>query len=184
MPLEVETRSFISKEQYEALMSFFKTNAKQSSTEDDQVTFYFESPTSDKVDLRIQQNASYSKVWLKKGRLHDDAREEIEIRCQLSDFEKLEHLFLALGYAIQIKWFRRRNEFLWNEISVALDYTRGYGYIVEFEKLCEDQEKERVQRSLQEAFDSLGIAISRREEFEEKYTHYKEHWRELTKEEG
>ncbi|MDD2388098.1 MAG: hypothetical protein PHP52_15095 [Bacteroidales bacterium] len=40
---------------------------------------------------------------MKKGKIHDDSREEIEIKFDKNDFEKLETLFLSLGYNIEIK---------------------------------------------------------------------------------
>ena len=67
MAIEVEARSFITKEQYEKLLEFFKQNSKLLK-EDYQETFYFNC----EQDLRIQKNNFYSKVWLKKGKMHDN----------------------------------------------------------------------------------------------------------------
>ena len=72
--IEVEIRSFVTKEKYEELLEFFKKNTKFVK-EDFQETHYFDC----EQDLRIQKNNKGSKIWLKKGELHDDAREEIEI---------------------------------------------------------------------------------------------------------
>ncbi len=82
MNIEVEIRSFLSKEQYEQLLNFFKQNA-QLVKEDDQETWYFEG----EQDLRIQKNRLYSKIWLKKGKIHDDYREEIEIKLDKNQLE-------------------------------------------------------------------------------------------------
>ncbi|MFQ6010273.1 MAG: hypothetical protein ACE5J7_04105, partial [Candidatus Aenigmatarchaeota archaeon] len=64
--IEVELRSFISKEQYERLLEFFRQNAKLVK-EDYQETYYFDT----EEDLRIQRSRSFSKIWLKKGRIPD-----------------------------------------------------------------------------------------------------------------
>jgi uncharacterized protein YjbK len=48
MAIEVEIRSFITEEQYDNLLNFFKKNAKFVK-EDEQETYYFES----EQDLRI-----------------------------------------------------------------------------------------------------------------------------------
>ena len=173
--IEVELRSFISKEQYDSLLQFFQKYAAAKPPEQ-QTTYYFDGPH----DLRIQKNNAYSKVWLKKGALHDDAREEIEIRCDTDAFENLERLFSALGYGVAIKWFRQRHEFDWEGVSVCLDCTRGYGYIIEFEKLCEIDEKDSVLSLLHEKCKTLGIELSSKAEFEQKFRYYKEHWRTLT----
>ena len=79
--IEVEIRSFISKKEYEELLKFFKEKAKLIK-EDYQESFYFDCDQ----DLRIQKNGFYSKVWMKKGSLHDKHREEIEIRFDKKDF--------------------------------------------------------------------------------------------------
>jgi predicted adenylyl cyclase CyaB len=138
MNIETEVRSFISKEKFDELFIFFKDNA--SLVKDDyQETFYFDCDE----DLRIQRNSFFSKIWMKKGKLHDDSREEIEIKFERDEFENLEKLFLALGYNIKIKWFRKRFEFEWEGITVCLDFTKGYGYIIELEKMCFEDEKEK-----------------------------------------
>ena len=84
MGIEVEVRSFITKEKYDELLEFFKRNA-EFINEDYQETYYFDSD----ADLRIQRNKFFSKIWLKKGRIHDDFREEVEIKFKKNDFEKL-----------------------------------------------------------------------------------------------
>ncbi len=172
--IEVEIRSFISPEQYEQLLDFFHQQGKFLS-EDEQVTYYFDC----KEDLRIQKNKFYAKVWMKKGKIHDDSREEIEIKVPVADFEKLERLFLALGYAISIKWFRTRHSFKWQEIDVAVDYTKGYGYILELEQMATEQEKEKVLDYLKGKLAELGLTETPKSVFDEKYGYYKENWKGL-----
>jgi len=196
--IEVEIRSFITEEQYKNLIERFKKEA-QFLGEDEQVTYYFDTPQ----DLRIQKNTNYSKTWLKKGNLHDDHREEIEVRCAKDDFEKLEQLYLALGYNVQIKWFRKRHSFKWgdvdpvrdspptgpsgaqsagaisNGVDLAIDHTKGYGYIIELEKLVSEDEKDVALSFLKEKMQEIGIPLTPKEEFKKQYEYYKEHWREL-----
>jgi predicted adenylyl cyclase CyaB len=180
--IECEIRSFITKRQYEELLSFFDENA-ESLGKDEQVTYYF----SGDADLRIQQNKEYSKIWLKKGKIHDEAREEIEIKCAREDCAKLEQLFLALGYEVETKWLRTRNSFQWDDINVCLDYTRGYGYIIELEKVSEAKlpsgslasEREKVLEHLKAKLAELKVPLTLREEFDKKYLDYKKNWRGL-----
>jgi predicted adenylyl cyclase CyaB len=174
MNIEVEIRSFISKEKYEELLKFFNKEGKFIS-EDYQETYYFDC----EEDLRIQKNNFYSKIWLKKGKIHDDHREEIEIKFDKEEFEKLEKLFLTLGYNTQIKWFRTRHTFKWENIDVMIDYTKGYGYIIELEKLSNEEEKDKTLNLLKEKMKKLNIEITPKEEFDSKFKHYKEHWKEL-----
>ncbi len=174
MTVEIEIRSFIGKEKYEELLAFFHQNATFVS-EDYQETYYFDS----KEDIRIQRNNFYSKIWMKKGKIHDDCREELEIRFPREDFEKLEKLFVSLGFGVQIKWFRKRHTFQWEGVEVMLDYTKGYGYIIELEKKSGEIGKEEVLQGLKEKLKRLNLPLTPKEEFDKKYLYYKKHWREL-----
>ena len=172
--IEVEIRSFIDQQKYRELLHFFNKEAELVN-EDYQETYYFDS----EEDLRIQRNNFFSKIWLKKGKIHDDHREEIEIKFDKSEFERLEQIFLALGYNIQIKWFRKRHTFNWEGIRVMIDYTKGYGYIIELEKMSTDEQKEDSLNLLKQKLAKLNIPLSPKEEFNKRYEHYKQNWKEL-----
>jgi adenylate cyclase, class 2 len=181
--IEVEARAFISEEKYHKLMHFFKHNSTHVD-EDIQTTFYLRNASSmgkDEKDLRIMKTQRYSKIWFKKGKLHDEHREEIEIKVRIEDFEKMYELFEILGYYPAIKWFRNRNTFDWEGIKVDLDYTKGYGYIIELEFMAEDdkEEKERVYQLLLKKLSILGVEKTPREVFEGRYNYYKENWKNL-----
>ncbi len=174
--IEVEIRSFIPEEKYNELLDFFKQNAELKK-EDFQETHYFDC----EQDLRIQKNNSGSKIWLKKGKLHDDTREEIEIHTSSDEnnFENLEKLFNTLGHNVEIKWLRKRNQFIWKGITVCLDYTKGYGYIIELEKISDEENKEKALEELKLRLRELNIEETPKEVFNEKYNYYKENWRNL-----
>jgi predicted adenylyl cyclase CyaB len=172
--IEVEIRSFISEEKFNELLAFFGKNGKKVS-EDTQETHYFDS----KEDLRIQKNNFYSKIWMKKGKLHDDQREEIELKVGKDDFEKLGTIFEAAGLKVQIKWFRTRHTFEWDGISAMLDHTRGYGHILELEKMSDESQKDETLKRLKSKMEILGISQTPKSEFDEKYRFYKENWKEL-----
>jgi predicted adenylyl cyclase CyaB len=174
MDIEVEIRSFISKEKYSELMAFFKKDGKFIS-DDHQETHYLD----ENGDVRIQSNQFYSKIWMKKGKLHDEQREEFEIKFGKEDFPKLESLFSHLGYKTHIKWLRNRTTFEWQGISVMVDYTKGYGYIIELEKMSNDVNKDVDLKILKEKLKSLGLEQSSKEEFSKKYADYKENWKSL-----
>ena len=172
--IEVEARSFITKEKYLELIDFMKKHA-EFLKEDNQITYYF----SGDVDVRIQKNDFFSKIWIKEGNIHDEHRKETEIRFAKERFEALEKLFLALGYEIDIKWFRKRNEFKWKGITVAIDDTKSYGYIIELEKMSSGGDKEEIYKELLTRLDELGVIITPKEEFARKFKEYKDTWREL-----
>ncbi|MFH1801584.1 MAG: CYTH domain-containing protein [archaeon] len=170
--IEVEIRSFITKEQYEHLRDFFIQNAVLIK-EDFQETYYFNCPQ----DLRIQKNSDGAKIWLKKGSLHEDFREEIEIKINREDFEKAKQIFSEIGLDVEIKWLRERSQFDWSEIKVCLDYTKGYGYIIELEKITSEERKEKVLDELKQKMSELKIPITSKEIFNERFNYYKNNWR-------
>lgn len=172
--IEVELRSFIDQDKYTGLLDFFRSQARFLS-EDSQVTYYFTGPH----DLRIQKNDHYAKIWMKKWNLHDEAREEIEIKCEIDDFDKLKSLFLALGYDVEIVWLRKRMQFARDGIEVSLDDTQWYGMILELEILTNEEGQSSTLQRLQEKFKELGIAITPKEEFQKKYEVYKKDRRSL-----
>ncbi|MEK6919358.1 MAG: CYTH domain-containing protein [Nanoarchaeota archaeon] len=174
--IEVEIRSFITKQKYEELITLL-TKEGELLSEDYQETYYFDS----EEDLRIQKNNFFSKVWMKKGKIHDEAREEIEIKFSKDDFEKAEKLFLGLGYKVKIKWFRNRHTFKWQNIEVMIDYTKGYGHIIEMEIMTSEENKESAIKTLKEKMNQLKIPLTTKEEFEKRFNDYKENWEELIK---
>jgi len=166
--IEVELRSFVDETKYHELINFFDQRAKFLK-EDSQVTHYF---TGDH-DLRIQKNNFFSKIRMKKWEIHDDHREEIEIKFDKEDFDKLQQLFLSLWYEIEITWIRKRLQFDRDGIDVSLDYTKWYGYIIELEIMTTDLEKDEALEVIRKKFTELEITITPKEEFKAKYERYK-----------
>jgi predicted adenylyl cyclase CyaB len=175
MTIEVETRAFISESRYKALLDLFGEEG-ESIGKDHQVTYYFDC----EHDLRIQKNDRFSKIWMKKGRMHDEQREEIEVRTERDRFDALERIFTALGYGIDIKWFRDRHRFMWQGLKVCVDYTKGYGYIVEFERMADEGSKDEALRYIRRKMEELGIEETPKEVFREKYEFYRKNWKVLT----
>lgn len=175
--IECEIRAFLTDEQYDRLSDTLGRIA-MTGGEDEQVTYYFAG--NGDPDLRIQRNGNGSKVWLKKGAMHDEAREEIELPCRRDDFDTLEKLFLALGYTVSIKWFRKRRLYKLGAVTVTLDDTKGYGRILELEKICLEGERDAALEELKGQMRELGIAPTPKEEFDLRYKDYKRNWRTLT----
>lgn len=116
---------------------------------------------------------------MKSGKIHDDFREEIEIKFPKEDFEEIKKLFLKLRFGTKIIWLRDRKQFMWGDIEVSLDYTRGYGYILELEKSASEEEKDKILQELREKFKELSVEITSKEEFNKKFQYYQENWRKL-----
>lgn len=174
--IEVEIRAFITKQEYEKLLDFFNKNAEFVKQEF-QETHYLDSS----ADLRIQKNSNTSKIWMKSGKIHDDSREEIEVYTDGENFEKLKKIFENIGLNTEIIWLRKRKQFNWDNIKICLDETKGYGYIIELEKMSTPELQGETLDLLKSKFQELEIAETPKEIFREKYNHYKENWRELIK---
>lgn len=172
--LEIEVRAFISQERYNHLAEFFRQNSELIK-EDVQETHYLDC----EQDIRIQKNNFDTKIWMKKGKIHDDAREEIEVRLDKKDFESMQQMFSLIGLDTKIKWIRDRKQFNWDGIKVCLDFTKGYGYIIELEKIGSEENKEKILAELRQKMSELNVVITSKEEFEANYEYYKENWRRL-----
>ena len=175
MNIEVEVRSFISKEQYNRLLAFFLKTASHQGL-DEQETHYFDG----KADVRIQKNKHFAKIWMKGGKMHEEARKETEIKVPVEDFAKLQDVFAALGFKTTVKWFRSRHAFNWNDLAVTVDYNKGYGYILELEKMATEATKDSTLKVLKEKMAELEISITPKEEFDRAYAHYVSNWEKLT----
>jgi predicted adenylyl cyclase CyaB len=105
-------------------------------------------------------------------------REEVEVRFARKDFEKLIKLLKVLGFKVRIVWLRRRLVFDWNGTRVYLDDTEGYGRIIELEHYTKST-KEKPEKTLIERLNKLGVKLSQRKEFEERFSWYERHWKEL-----
>lgn len=172
--IEAELRSFVSQEKFNELRRFFDRNGELVK-EDEQETHYFDIP----IDLRIQRNRFFSKIWFKKGKMHDESREEVELKFDKGEFEKLGEIFSAMGIEIRVKWFRKRAAFKWKGVNVCLDDTKGYGLILELEELCSPDEKEIVLESLAGKMSELGVEPTSKEEFDKRFSHYLANWERL-----
>jgi len=172
--IEVEARSFISQSRLRQLGSFFDKKAKLEKKITDE-TVYFSGPK----DLRIRRDNHHTYLILKEGKIHDDHREEIEIVCPKEEFNNLENLLQALGFKVEIRWQRQRRIYCWQGVKVFLDDTKGYGQIIELEKMASEKDKTKVHAQLVKLIESLGIKITPKEEFNKKFAYYKKNWRKL-----
>jgi predicted adenylyl cyclase CyaB len=115
--------------------------------------------------------------------MHDEQRKELEIRFKPNDFDSLKELFEIIGFGTKIKWLRKRKEFSWKGLSICLDDTKGYGNIIEMEKLCDSEDEAKIaNEEIKQKFAELGIIISPKEEFSQKFQYYENNWKRLINE--
>lgn len=171
--IEVELRSFITKDKYEELIK--KYNAKC----EKQITYYFNS----KQDFRMMKTKEYTQLWLKTGKMHEASRLEKVVKIDNAYRNDLESMLELLDYEVDIKWFRTRSKVKLDEnVELCIDYTVGYGYILEIEKQVEDvADVEEAKKMLEKDFSDLGITVSKKEDFDTKYEDYVKNWKEYIK---
>jgi len=171
--IEVEVRSFISPTQYKKLEEKLSKSAKFLK-EINEETIY-----CGKENLRIRRDRNFSYLIFKTGKIHDDSREEIKIKFKRSKFEELKELFGALGFKINVIWFRKRKVYDWEGTKVFLDGTKGYGKIIELEEIGTKKDKEKIKKKLKEKLKCLGIKITPKKIFDKKFENYKKNWRKI-----
>jgi adenylate cyclase class 2 len=170
--VEVEIRTFISTSQYAKLAKKLKKIAKFKG-EINEETIYC---GSERLRIRRDNRASY--LILKSGKIHQDFREEIEIKFKKEDFEKMKEILERIGFPVIAIWKRKRLVFLWEGIKVFLDETKGYGKIIELEKITDKKNKEKVYAKLKSKLKSLGIKkITPKEIFEQRFKSYLKKWK-------
>ena len=177
--IEVELRSFLTEQQYTVLLERFRSDAESLGV-DEQETYYMV-PAAESgalpVDLRIQQNTKGAKIWMKLGKMHDTAREEIEIPCARDDFAKLRQLFTTLGYRVGVPFYRTRHHFRWEGIDVMVDFTKGYGYVLELERQTDAAGADAALSQLEQRMRALGFSPVTKDEFDARLAEYLAHWK-------
>ena len=172
--IEVEVRSFIDDKQYSEILSKLRKGARFIK-EIDEETVYF---SGDK-DLRLRRNKKEAFLILKEGEIHDDHRKEFEVKFDVSYFENMENLLKSLGYEIEIKWFRKRLEFQQDDVKILLDDTKGYGKIIELEKMVQAGEEKKIHKRLKDKLKCFNIEITSKKEFNKAFEYYKKNWKNL-----
>lgn len=175
--IEVEIRSFITKPDYENLLDRLNREGALLDKIKEE-TVYFEAKNR---DLRIRKNEEEAFLILKEGEIHDASREEIEIKLRVDDFHKIKDLLNKLGNKDSVRWFRKRIVFKWDDVKVFLDDTKGYGLILELEKIGNAKNKAKIYKYLEQKMKSLGVNTTPRKVFEKKFKYYKKNWRKILK---
>ena len=174
--IEVELRSFITKQQYQRLIDKLEREAKFIGSIKEE-TLYL----SGKEDLRLRRDNKNTYIILKGGKIHDKWRKEWKVKCSLEDFEKIKEIFRRLGCKIKIKWLRKRRIYKLKDVKIFLDNTEGYGYIIELERMTNTEDKSTIQQRLRKIMKSLGVKITPRKEFDIRFQDYRKNWRKILK---
>ena len=173
--IEVELRSFVDDQLFEALIERFSREG-QFIHEEEQTTVYYDAP----CDLRIRSSKTHGKLILKKGELHTAVREEIEVDFETHDTAKIDSILQTLGFPVLMKWIRTRRTYHWLGVTATLDDTRGYGKIVELERLVSPNIANVTRQELDQLMVKLGLTPTTKEELDARIAAYQQNWRVLS----
>lgn len=164
--IEVEIRSLLTDDDYNRLRKRLDAEAEFIG-EELQETHYLHSDN----DVRVQKG-SKGKIWSKKGAMHSDAREEVEVFFDAEHFPRVLTIFKNTGHESKVVWKRLRREYSWEGVAVCLDDTEGYGRILELELLSEKGEEEKALKDLNQKIRELGVEPTPKAVFDAKYQEY------------
>jgi adenylate cyclase class IV len=106
------------------------------------------------------------------------ARIELEEKVSLT-LDELDKLVLSAGFSYQAKWSREREEYLCKGVNVTLDKNAGYGWLAEFERVVDSQEKVgEANHTIRNLMQELEVFELPQERLERMFKHYNEHWQE------
>jgi len=96
-------------EQYESLLVKFMVNPKHAER---QVTTYYSAKdkNSKDIDLRLMQTVGYTKVWMKRGKMHEYNRDEFDEFKIIPEYTHNAMEIFDCLYNVKTKWFIERIE--------------------------------------------------------------------------
>ncbi|MGM0629243.1 MAG: hypothetical protein ACQESA_02350 [Patescibacteria group bacterium] len=104
------------------------------------------------------------------------SRLEFEKELELS-LDEIDSLVLDSGYDYQAKWSRDRSEYVYKDCNVCIDRNAGYGYLVEFEKVIDEEEKiSDVKSEIKRIMDELGLDELPQDRLERMFEYYNKNW--------
>jgi len=104
------------------------------------------------------------------------ARLEFESRVDLT-LDQLDQILLDSGFQYQAKWSRERQDFKYKGLSVSIDKNAGYGYLAEFEKIIDDQNKaEETKSAIRECITLLGLQELSQNRLARMFDYYNKNW--------
>lgn len=108
--------------------------------------------------------------------MHDEDRDEIEVKVDRKDFLALDDILRSLGYEYDTKWYRKRREYKLDNLNITIDFNAGYGWLTEIEKVVRVGGEEKAKKEILELAKNIGIKPVKKEFIDKMYHYYKKHW--------
>jgi len=91
--------------------------------------------------------------------------------------QELDQLLLDSGFSYQAKWSRDREEYKFGDINITIDKNAGYGYLAEFEKIVDSENKiESAKQDLLDTMVQLEVEELMQDRLERMFEHYNNNW--------
>jgi adenylate cyclase class IV len=118
------------------------------------------------------------KASLDAGSSHNTVtRMEFEVEISGMTLYELDDLVQRAGFSYQAKWSREREEYVCAGVNVCLDRNAGYGYLAEFEKMVDSEEKlAEARRELDTFMAKVGAEELPQARLERMFAFYNTHW--------
>lgn len=171
---EIEYKFILDKKTKNQLEKFLKKNKAKFLGQEKQENYYYQA--SGKNDFRIRKTDNCAFIILKKGWMHDDDREEIEIKIDRKDFQKADKIFTSLGFKYDTKWYRVRKEYRYKDFNISIDFNAGYGWIAEIEKIVRKGHEEKAKKDILQLARIVNIKPASKSLFDKMYKYYKNNW--------
>ena len=163
--IEVEVRAVFNEAKYNDLKVFLDQNAKDLGQDDKDVYFYLLPNKVVKVVNNISKQTA--KIVMKLNRVGKgrNEAEEIEIAISPSDFDKAVKFFSELTFDEVQHSFQKRQNYLFDNVELALKYSDSWGYHLELEIMIDDESKQKeAEIKLSQVAQKLGVKIMNEEE--------------------
>ena len=149
--IEIEKRSLINKSDYDRLINFFQKEGKETQNFKRYTLIRIERadfvPDESAVfDFRLRSDGKIGLMTVKSGSWHSgEARKEYEVHFPLDEFKDALGMLIETGTPYFVSVYIERKEFTYNGYTVSMDrYFFNDDYIIDFEKLVTDNEKDKV----------------------------------------
>lgn len=146
---------------------------------------YFQQITHKATDYSVRTREADGKVLLVVKASVDEgtsantvARMEFEAETSKLTLDELDELVLKSGFEYQAKWSRERTEYRFLDTNTTIDKNAGYGYLAEFEKVINDEDKvAEAKTRLREIVSELALEELDQARLERMFAYYNANWR-------
>lgn len=164
-------------------LSVLKNVLEDKITEDKKDDFQKIISEAKKISVRTRETDG-KVIFIMKASVNDhtsaNGTSRIEFECEIPNttLDELDNMLIKAGLSYEAKWSREREEYKSQGVSVCIDKNAGYGYLAEFEKVTEIENKiEEIKNELMSIMEDLDVHELPQDRLERMFAHYNKNWR-------